>query len=279
MNKNFIRIITKLDIKNGLLIKGINLEGLRVLGNPLDFANYYFKNGADEICYLDNVATLYGTNNISSFVTNTAKNIFIPLSVGGGIKNLNDIEVMLKAGADKVCINSAAIENVDIIKNAAKIFGSSTIVSVIETVKINEKYFISKSNGRDLIDAHPLDWAKKVENAGAGEILLTSVNHEGLQLGFDVFMARIISNSVKIPVIAHGGAGNFNHIYEVISKTNISGVAIASLFHYDIFNLFKFQNKNTGNINFLEKNKKKKSLHLLKKIKLFLKSRNINVRL
>jgi len=238
MNKNLIRIIPKLDIKNGLLIKGINLEGLRVLGNPLDFANYYFKNGADEICYLDNVATLYGTNNISSFVTKTAKNIFIPLSVGGGIKNLKDIEVMLKAGADKVCINSAAIDNIDFISNAAKIFGSSTIVSVIETVRINGKYFISKSNGRDLEDIHPLEWAKKVENAGAGEILLTSVNDEGLQSGFDIFMAKTISNSVKIPVIAHGGAGNFNHVYEVISKTNISGVAIASLFHYDIFNLF-----------------------------------------
>ena len=149
--KKPIRIIPVLDIKNGVLIKGINLEGLRVLGIPRNFANYYYTSGADEIVYIDNVATLYGTNNLSKFITETAKNIFIPLSVGGGIRTLKDIEEMLTAGADKVCINSSIIDNVKNLKIASRKFGSSNITVIIQSIKIGNKYFISKSNGRDLI--------------------------------------------------------------------------------------------------------------------------------
>ena len=128
----FIRIIPKLDIKNGQLIKGINLEGLRVLGDPMMFAKEYYDSGADEIFYQDNVATLYGTNNLSKFVSKTVKNIFIPITVGGGIRNIEDVDMMLKAGADRICINSSAIDNIEIIKKASRIYGSSTICSLIE---------------------------------------------------------------------------------------------------------------------------------------------------
>ena len=145
-NKNFIRIIPKLDIKNGMLIKGINLEGLRVLGDPFNFAKYYYENHADEICYIDNVATLYGTNNLSSFISQTAKNIFIPISVGGGIRKIQDIERIFKAGADKVCINSAVIDNPKFLHQASRIFGSANITVVIEYVKIDNKYLLDNYN-------------------------------------------------------------------------------------------------------------------------------------
>ena len=142
------------------MIKGINLEGLRVLGDPSDFVNLYYKQGADEICYLDNVATLYGTNNLSKFITRTAKNIFVPLTVGGGIKTLYDIENMLNAGADKISINSAGIENTKLIYNASRLFGSSTISINIEFVNFKEKTFITKSSGRDIVFINPAEWAK-----------------------------------------------------------------------------------------------------------------------
>ena len=276
--KKVIRIIPKLDIKNGSLIKGINLEGLRVLGDPISFAKNYYNQGADEIIYLDNVATLYGTNNLTKFVRNTAKKIFIPLTVGGGIKNLNDIEQMLKNGADKISINSAAIDNIQLIRKASKVFGSSTIVSNIECIKIKDKYYISKSNGRDLVNIDPVVWAKKLEDYGIGEIILTSVNSEGLQKGFNIELTKKVSNKVKVPIIAHGGAGNFQHVLDVIKKTNVSGVSISSLFHYDIFMNFSYKRKKIGNFYFLENSKKNKSLNNLKRLKLFLKKENISVR-
>ena len=278
MKKKIIRIIPKLDIKNGNLIKGINLEGLRVLGNPIHFAENYYNQGADEIMYLDNVATLYGTNNLTKFVKNTAKEIFIPLTVGGGIRSLKEIEQMLKNGADKISINSAAIDNLNLIKEASKVFGSSTIVSNVECVKINNKYLISKSNGRDLVNKDPYDWSRKLEDSGLGEIFLTSVNSEGLQKGFDIKLTKKVAKAVNIPVIASGGAGNFNHVLEVIKQTNIEGVSISSLFHYDIFSSFKFKRQKIGNFYFLENSKKKKSIQTLKKLKTFLEKKGINVR-
>ena len=279
MNKNLIRIIPKLDIKNGLLIKGINLEGLRVLGNPYDFAEYYYKSNADEICYIDNVATLYGTNNLQKFITLTSKNIFVPLSVGGGIKTIKDIELMLSSGADKVTINSAAIEDINFIYEAVKKFGSSTIVTNIETIKINNKYYISKSNGRDIVNMDPVSWAKKVQDHGSGEIFITCVNNEGLQSGFDINILSKICKNVNIPVIAHGGAGKFEHVLKVINETSISGLSISSLFHYGIFNEFDFKYKNIGNTNFLKKNKNSKTKNNLKELKKYLNKKKVKVRI
>ena len=262
------------------MIKGINLEGLRILGSPYDYSKYYYENGADEIFYLDNVATLYGTNNLLKFIKDTAKNIFIPLTVGGGIRSIKDIETMLVNGADRVSINSAAIEDINFINKAAKKFGSSTIITHIEYTKIKDKYFISKSNGRDLVNINPFDWAKRLENSGSGEIVLTSVNQEGTKSGFDIKIIDKISKRVKIPIIAHGGAGSFDDIYEVINKTNIKGVAVASLFHYN--NIIKGDLKkiNIGNTLYLESVKQKhKNISIIKRLKKFLKSKKINVNL
>ena len=278
MSSKIYRIIPKLEIKNGNLIKGINLEGLRILGNPKNFVENYLKQGADEIIYTDSVATLYGTNNLSQFVRNTSKKLFIPLTVGGGIKTINDIEKMLQNGADKISINSAAVDNIRFINKASRIFGSSTIVSNIECIKIKNKYYISKSNGRDLININPIDWAKRLEDNGIGEIIITSVNNEGIQKGFDINLTKKISNSVNVPVIASGGAGKFDDVLEVIKKTQIAGVSISSLLHYDTYMLYQFDKKEIGNSNFLANSTKKKSNNNLKKLKIFLKQKGINVR-
>ena len=279
MNKKFIRIIPKLDIKNGLLIKSINLEGLRILGDPYNFANNYYKNGADEIYYVDNVASLYGTNNLIKFILKTAKNLFIPLSVGGGIRSIKDIENFLKSGADKVCINSAAIDNINFIKEASRIFGSSTITCIVESLHYDKKYFITKENGRELINLNPVDWSKRLEDAGAGEIFLTSVNREGLNKGFDININKKVSESVKIPVIAHGGASCEKDVYKVIKETNISGVSISGLFHYDVCSLFPFKKLKIGNADFLRKQKKKQSKNIIKKLKNYLHEKGVLVRL
>lgn len=279
-NKNFIRIIPKLDIKNGMLIKGINLEGLRVLGNPFDFAEYYYKNLADEICYVDNVATLYGTNNLSKFISKTAKNIFIPITVGGGIRTIKDVERIFNSGADKVSLNSAIINDLNFLKKISNIFGSANIVAIIEYIKIKNKYYITKSTGRDLINIDPVLWAKKVEEYGAGEIFLTSINHEGVKKGFDIPIIKQISRNSKIPVIAHGGGGNVDHILEVVSKTNVSGVSLSSLLHYEIAHKFKRPANKIGNFNFLENLKKKNNLfnNYIVSIKKKLKLKGFNVR-
>jgi len=274
-----IRIIPVLDIKNGLLIKGVNLEGLRVLGVPRNFANHYYLNGADEIVYIDNVATLYGTNNLAKFVTETAKNIFIPLGVGGGIRTLKNIKELLTAGADKICVNSSVIDDISLLKDASRIYGSSNITVIIQSIKINNKYYISKSNGRDLVKKNPVDWAKKVEEYGAGEIIITSVNKEGLKSGFDIKLTKEVSKKVSIPVIAHGGAGNFEDIYKVIKHTNVSGVALASILHYEAINYFPRFKPKIGNTNFLNTFvKSKKKQNLISKLKKYLKSKKIKVR-
>ena len=279
MNKNNIRIIPKLDIKNGTLIKGIGLEGLRVLGDPYDFAKKYYQDGADEILYMDNVATLYGTNNLTKFVKKTAKDIFIPLTVGGGIKNLNNIEKLLVNGADKVSINSEFVVNKKFIKEAVKNFGSSTIVATIESNKIKNHYFITTSNGRDLYKKNPVQWAKELEDTGVGEIILTSVNNEGLRCGFDIPIIKKISEIVNVPVIAHGGCGNIDHIINLIKKTNVTGVALASILHYA--SIKKKQNTfnlKTGNTNFLQ-NAQNNYKNVIKKIKSGLRKNGIKIRL
>ena len=282
MKKEVIRIIPKLDIKNGLLIKGINLEGLRILGDPFLFAKHYYDCGADEIIYLDNVATLYGTNNLSNFISKTSKNSFIPLTVGGGIRSINDIKEMFKSGADKVCLNSQFIKNPKFIKKCIKIFGSSNTVAIVEAVKIKDKYFISHSNGRDLVKINPVKWSKFLENEGVGELIITCVNNEGLMEGFDIQLIKDISSSLQIPVLAHGGAGNFKHIYDVIKKTNISGVVLSSILHYQTASFLKkkFKRKIIGNTFFLDNLKQRNSFNnIIKNLKYYLSKKRVNVRL
>ena len=277
--KKIIRIIPILDIKNGYLIKGINLEGLRILGKPNKFIKYYYNEGADEIIYADNTATLYGIPVKKEHVKSAIQNIFIPFCVGGGIKSMTDIEKMLTSGADKIFINSALFNKKKLLQQASKTFGSSNITVRIEVININNKYYLTSHNGRNIINKNPIDWAKKCQDSGAGEIILTSVNNEGLKNGFDIKINEEISSKLQIPVIAHGGAGNFNHIYDLISKTNISGVCVASLFHYD--SVLKLKEKiNFGNTDYLDETLKNnyKPKNNLRKLKLFLKKNNINVR-
>lgn len=277
--KKPVRIIPFLDIKNNIVIKGINFEGLRSLGYAKDFAKLYFSHGADEICYQDNVATVYGTNNLVKFVSQSAKNVFIPLTVGGGIRSINDALLMFKAGADKITVNSAVVDNINFLKTITKIFGSSNISVMIQVIKIGKKYFISKSNGRDIVYKDPVDWAKKIEEFGAGEVIIRSVNHDGLKSGFDIFITKKIVENLSIPVIASGGAGNLRHIYEVIKYANVSGVGLASMLHYEAIKFLPKKKIKIGNTIFLDSIKKdKKEQNTIKQIKDYLIKKKIKVR-
>ncbi len=251
------RIIGRLDIKGPNLVKGIHLEGLRVLGKPDDFAKLYVDEGIDELFYQDVVASLYERNSLLDLIEKTASSVSIPLTVGGGIRSLNDIDKILKSGADKIAINTAAIKNPEFIYEAAKVYGSSTIVVTLEVSKsINDKYCVYTDNGREFWDIKAIDWAKKVESLGAGEIVLTSIDNEGTGKGFDLYITQIISESVNIPVIAHGGARTHSDITKVLTSTQASAVAISSMLHYGYLNKMqsKLSNYEEGNIDFINKN-------------------------
>lgn len=249
------RIIPKLDIKSYNLVKGINLEGLRVLGSPEIYAEHYYKQGADEIFYQDVVASLYGRNNLTDIIKKTIKNIFIPLTVGGGIKNLQDIENILKSGADRVSINSAAIKNPKFVKEAVKKFGSSTIVISIEAIKQkNGEYNAFTHNGRENSKLNVLKWIKKIEDLGAGEIFITSVDRDGTGQGFDIFLANKVSKISTIPIIFHGGAGKMKDILKLINESKVNGVSLSSILHYDFLSKSTYRKTHsikTGNVDYL----------------------------
>jgi cyclase len=277
------RIIARLDIKGPNLVKGIHLEGLRVLGKPEDFARYYYENGADELFYQDVVASLYDRNSLNDLISRTAKEIFIPLTVGGGIRTVEDIRSILRAGADKVCINTAAIKNPDLIKEASRVFGSSTIVVAIEAIKQTDgKYLAYTDNGREHSGLEIIEWAKKVEELGAGEIVITSVDQEGSGLGFDIELTKNVSNAVSIPVIAHGGAGNEEDVCNVIQEGNADAVALASILHYNFIekNVKGILGKEEGNTEFLKSGKAftKIKPNTISNVKKFLIGKSINVR-
>tara|TARA_Y100000361_G_scaffold53510_1_gene46737 strand:- start:587 stop:1441 length:855 start_codon:yes stop_codon:yes gene_type:complete len=252
------RIIPRLDIKGPNVVKGIHLEGLRVLGSPSSMAKYYYESQADELFFMDVVASLYGRNSLCDIISKTAKEIFIPLTVGGGIRTLKDIRNALNAGADKVCFNTAAIKNPKFIKSAAKTYGSSTIVVAIEAIKGQDgQYLAYTDNGRDHTGVEVFWWAKKVEELGAGEIVITSVEKEGTGTGFDLSLVKKISENASIPVIAHGGAGSINDVVSVISESNITGVCLASCLHYEYIknNILSNKPQTEGNTNFLNTKK------------------------
>jgi imidazole glycerol-phosphate synthase subunit HisF len=250
-----IRIIPRLDIKGPNLVKGIHFEGLRVLGKPEDFARDYYKNGADELIYMDAVASLYGRNSLLNIVEKTAKTIFIPLTVGGGIRTLNDIRQTLRAGADKVSLNTAAIKRPEFIREAARVFGSSTVVVSIEAIKHPDgRYEAYVDYGRESTGKDAIHWAIQAAAFGAGEIVITSINREGTGRGFDCDLVRRISESVSIPVIAAGGAGNIEHVASVIREGRVDAVSVASLLHYNTVRKFKYNPKDfkeEGNVEFL----------------------------
>lgn len=277
-----IRIIPRLDIKGPNMVKGIHLEGLRVLGKPEDFARHYYESGADEIMYQDVVATLYERNSLEDIITKTAKEIFIPLTVGGGLRTIEDIKKVLRAGADKVSLNTAVIKDPEIIKKASRKFGSSTIVIAIEAIKQDGKYLAYTDNGRNYTGVEVLTWAKKCEELGAGEIFLTSVDREGTGQGFDIELVRMVSRAVSIPVIAHGGAGKLEHISDVIEDGKADAVSMASMLHYS----FIETNKNfsgyehEGNIEFLKSGRSNSRIKNagIAEIKEYLASKGIDCR-
>lgn len=228
-----IRLISRLDIKGPNLIKSIHLEGLKKIGNPNNFATKYYDEGIDEILYMDVVASLYGRNNLQDIIRNTVKDVYVPITVGGGIKSIEDARDILKCGAEKVAINTAATKNPDLIKQISKRFGSQSIVVSIEAKKISDdKWEVYTENGREKTGMDVLEWAQKVDKYNAGEILLTSIDKEGTQKGFDNKLIKTISDSVSIPVIASGGMGNIDHAKSVIDNANADAIAIAHVLHY-----------------------------------------------
>jgi imidazole glycerol-phosphate synthase subunit HisF len=234
MQQETIRVIPRLDIKGPNLVKGIHLEGLRVLGKPEEFARYYYETGADELFFQDVVASLYERNSLHEIVRKIAREIFIPLTVGGGLRSLQDIREVLRAGADKVAINTAALKHPEIIRQAALDFGSSTIVVAIEAIKERDgRYLAYTDNGREYTGREVREWAQEAESLGAGEIVITSVDREGTGEGYDCTLTRLVADAVGVPVIAHGGPGKLSHIDEVLGAGGASAIAVAGMLHYD----------------------------------------------
>lgn len=236
------RIIARLDIKGPNLIKGVNLEGLRVIGDPNEHAMAYYQQGADELLYMDIVASLYGRNNLSEVVSYTAQNIFIPLTVGGGIRSVEDVDIMLRAGADKVAINTAAINRPELISEVANRFGSQCMVLSIEAKHRDENHWEAFfDNGRERTNKDAIEWAKQGQELGAGEIIVTSVDQEGTRQGFDIDLVNSISQAVSIPVIASGGFGKPQHLLDVVKKGHANAVAIADALHYKRYSLHEIK--------------------------------------
>jgi imidazole glycerol-phosphate synthase subunit HisF len=228
-----IRLIGRLDIKGPNLIKGVHLEGLRVMGDPQVFATRYYEAGIDELIYIDSVASLYGRNNLTEIVQHAARNIFVPLTVGGGIRSVDDVRMLLRVGADKVAINTAVTKRPELIRAVSETFGSQCMVLSIEAKKTGmNRWEVMTENGREHTGRDVLEWAHEGVFYGAGEILLTSVDREGTRKGFDCDLVRTVSTSVSIPVIASGGMGSVDHLVEVIEVGRADAVAMADVLHY-----------------------------------------------
>ncbi len=232
------RIIPCLDVKDKRVVKGIHFLNLRDAGNPVENATFYSQAGADEIVFLDITATIEKRKAILNIVAKTAEQVFIPLTVGGGIKNLEDIRMLLKSGADKVSINTSAVKNPELIRQASETFGSQCIVVAIDAKRIqNSSWQVYINSGRTPTNLDVIAWAKEVEKLGAGEILLTSMDRDGTKKGYDIPLLRIVSETVNIPVIASGGAGNPEHLYQAFAEGKADAVLAASIFHYGEFSL------------------------------------------
>jgi len=228
-----LRIIPRLDIKGPNLIKGVRLEGLRVMGDPQEFALRYYEAGADELIYMDIVASLYGRNNLSDIIRRAADQVYIPITVGGGIRSVDDARHILRSGADKVAINTAAVVDPSLIAKVSRRFGSQAMVLSIEAkLTAPGKWEAYTDNGRERTGLDVIEWARKGVELGAGEILLTSVDREGTRKGFEVDLIQQISQAVPIPVIASGGMGSVGHLIDAVKLGGADAVAIADVLHY-----------------------------------------------
>jgi cyclase len=232
MNKK--RVIARLDVKGPDVVKGVHLEGLRIVGDPQEMAKKYYHSGADEIIYIDSVASLYRRSNLVEIVDDATEDLFIPITVGGGIRDLGDIRSLLNVGADKVAINTAAINDSEFITEAADRFGAQCIVGAISAKEMPDgSYECFVENGREPTGKNVIKWAEQLEELGAGEILLTSIDRDGTQNGYDLDLIQQVTERVSVPVIASGGAGCAEDVVECINQCHVDGVAISSLFHYN----------------------------------------------
>ena len=229
-----VRLIARLDVKGPNLIKGVHLEGLRVIGDPNEYAKKYYQEGADEILYMDIVASLYGRNNLTDVVNRTVKDVFVPITVGGGIRSVEDAQTILRSGADRVAINTAATKRPELITEISRRFGSQCMVLSVEAKhRGKNRWEAFTDNGREPTGFDVVEWCARGSELGAGEILLTSVDHEGTRRGFEIDLIKAVSDSVSIPVIASGGMGTMEHFVEVVNDGEASAVAIADVLHYE----------------------------------------------
>tara|TARA_E500000318_G_scaffold111353_1_gene129665 strand:+ start:1955 stop:2725 length:771 start_codon:yes stop_codon:yes gene_type:complete len=233
-----IRLIARLDIKGPNLIKGIHLEGLRVIGDPQKYAQRYYEQGIDEIIYMDCVASLYGRNNLTEILEHTARHVFVPITVGGGVRSVEDARKLLRSGADKVAINTAAIARPALLTEVASEFGSQAVVLSVEAKRLqNGGWEAYTDNGREHSGRSVVDWVQEAEALGAGELLLTSIDQEGTRKGFDIPLLTTISELVSIPIIASGGMGTVTHFKEAVEAGHADAIAIADALHYDRLSL------------------------------------------
>lgn len=229
-----VRLIPRLDIKAPNLIKGVRLEGLRKIGDPNLFARRYYDQGADEILYMDIVASLYERNSLTDIVERATRDVFVPMTVGGGVRSLADARALLRSGADKVAVNTAAVGRPELISEIARTFGSQCMVLSIEAKRAQPgRWEAYTDNGREHTGRDAVDWARQAAELGAGEILLTSVDQEGTRQGFDIALVKAVSAAVDVPVIASGGMGNVGHLIEVVRDGGADAVAMADVLHYD----------------------------------------------
>jgi len=232
-----VRLIARIDVKAPNLVKGIQLEGLRKLGNPNEFARRYYEQGVDEIFYADVVASLYERNSLLEIIEKTTEDIFVPITVGGGLRNIDDVIAVLRAGADKVSINTAAIKNPEIISEVARKFGSQCMVLSVQAKRVGEHWEAYYDNGRERSGIDVLEWVLRGEELGAGEIMLTSVDQEGTAKGFDVDLVKEVTGIINIPVIASGGMGKLEDLEDVVKNGGASAVAMAHVLHYSQYKI------------------------------------------
>ncbi len=229
-----IRLIARLDIKGPNLIKGIHLEGLRIIGDPQTYAQRYYEQGIDEIIYMDSVASLYGRNNLVEILEHTARHVFVPITVGGGVRSVEDARKLLRSGADKVAINTAAIARPELLSEIAEEFGSQAVVLSVEAKRQRSgKWEAYTENGREHSGRDVIEWVQEAEKRGAGELLLTSIDQEGTRKGFDIDLLSAISGIVSIPVIASGGMGSVEDLVTAVQKGHADAIAMADILHYD----------------------------------------------
>ena len=226
------RIIPCLDVKNGRVVKGINFVGLKEVGDPVECAREYYRQGADEIVFLDITATHEGRDTMIDVVRETARQVFVPLTVGGGIREIEDFRRLLRAGADKISVNSSAVKNPQLISDAAQLFGSQCVVAAIDAKRADGSFHVVVNGGRIDTGLDAIQWAKEVQERGAGEILLTSMDADGTKEGFDIELLNAVCEAVSIPVIASGGCGRLEHFSEVFLESGADAALAASLFHY-----------------------------------------------